>query len=130
MRANVVNQAIGTACIGTLALVTGSTALNVVAIVILVGFIGMVISLRMERGVATPVHPTATFPMTARWNWYVAGYTFCYTIATAVAPHQILPIFGSDLSSAQMQSRKETRSSFSCLFSRKLSTMSKNSTTS
>ena len=163
----------------------------------------------------------------ARSDWYVAGYTFCDTIATAVVPHQILPIFGfddpvlpweritgllffalcvfnvvvarekgsgpiilailtlrswfivvlitlgllgyprfvwasaiivgvgvagtivtyrpsgsrtmcgrrqlqlgSDLSSAQMQSRKETRSSFSCLFSRKPSTMSKNSTTS
>src|SRR5262249_35382382 len=33
-------------------------------------------------------------PLTARWNLYVAGYTFVYGIATGLLPHLFLPLLG------------------------------------
>jgi hypothetical protein len=96
IRANVVNQAIGTASVGALALTTGSTAISLIAIMILVGFVGMAVSFQREHRAFTPPRPASTFPLTARWNWYVAGYTCFYAIATSVIPHQILPIVGFD----------------------------------
>jgi hypothetical protein len=93
IRANIVNQAIATVTIGALAIGTGSTAIGVVAILILVGFVGLAMSARAELRAYAP-GPVATLPSTAKWNWYVAGYTFVYGTATALLPHLILPIVG------------------------------------
>jgi len=93
MRANVVNQAIGTLSVGAMALTTDPPEIDAIAVVVLIGFVAMAVCFQLEQRAFVPPR-LPRLPLTARWNWYVAGYTGIYGFATAVLPHVILPIVG------------------------------------
>lgn len=93
MRANVLNQAIGTVSVGALALSTDSAPIDAIALVVLIGFVAMAVCFALEHRAFVPPR-LPVLPLTSRWNWYVAGYTGIYGTATGVLPHLILPIVG------------------------------------
>jgi hypothetical protein len=93
MRANVLNQAIAALSIGATTLSLGSSLVGWIAFGVVVGFVGSVLSFRKESRELEP-RPVRQLPMTARWNVYVAGYTFVYGFATAVIPHAMMPLVG------------------------------------
>jgi len=92
LRINVFCQAAAALTVSILAISSRSAAFTVVAATVWVGVAGSALSLRRETtaGHAAYVH----LPLTARWNLYVAGYTFAYGIATGLMPHGFLPLLG------------------------------------
>src|SRR5262245_29377360 len=92
LRVNVLCQGAAAAVVTVLAIVSRSAVVAAIAALVWAGFAGSALSLPADGVAAGPAG--AALPLTARWNLYVAGYTFVYGIATGLLPHLLLPRLG------------------------------------
>jgi len=93
LRVNVICLAAAAAIVSIMAMIGRSWLVAGMAALIWIGVAGSALSLRHE----VAHDDAATFlrlPLTARWNLYVAGYTFAYASATGLVPHVFLPLLG------------------------------------
>lgn len=93
LRINVLCQAAAALIVSVLAISNRSAVFTVVAGIVWVGVAGSALSLRREKA-PDAAAAFGRLPLTARWNLYVAGYTFAYGIATGLMPHGFLPLLG------------------------------------
>jgi hypothetical protein len=93
LRVNVICHAAAAAMISIMAMIGRSALVGGMAALVWVGVAGSALSLRHE---VAPDNAAASLrlPLTARWNLYVASYTFAYAIATGLVPHFFLPLLG------------------------------------
>lgn len=93
LRVNVICHAGAAAMVSIMALIGRSASVAGMAAAIWIGVAGTALSLRHE--VAPDDAATSLrLPLTARWNLYVASYTFAYAVATGLVPHVFLPLLG------------------------------------
>lgn len=96
LRASILNQAFCLVFLGCVAFLVDLPGVYGVWIMVFVGFVGLWLSYRSEHGSFQP-GLQRLMPRTARWNIYVAGYTFLYGTASAVIPRLVLPWVGFDV---------------------------------